>query len=92
MPPTIFWNTTAIGRPAARMVATEARPIENATGTPSSSSSVKLTREDGQFHAGHHFLAAQQRDDVFDREQHDQHAGDDQRQVVHAHRARPASA
>ena len=34
MPPTIFWNTTATGSPAARMVATDDRPIENATGTP----------------------------------------------------------
>ena len=81
MPPTIFWNTTAIGRPAAMMVATDARPIENATGTPSSSSSAKLTPRYSQFHAGA-TSSAQQGDDVFEREQHDQRAGDDQRQVV----------
>ena len=39
-------------QPEYRMVATEARPIENATGTPSSSSAVKTERQNGQFHAG----------------------------------------
>lgn len=43
IPPTIFWNTTAMGRPAARMVATEDSPMAKATGTPSSSKTVKLT-------------------------------------------------
>ena len=34
MPPTIFWNTTAIGSPAARMVAIDDSPMAKATGTP----------------------------------------------------------
>ena len=43
MPEIICWKPTASGRPSYRMVASEDRPIEKATGTPSSSSSVKLT-------------------------------------------------
>jgi hypothetical protein len=42
MPPTIFWNTTAEGSPADRMVATDDNPIANATGTPISRRMVKL--------------------------------------------------
>ena len=42
MPPTIFWKTMATGSPAASTVATLLRPMAKATGTPSTSSSVKL--------------------------------------------------
>ena len=43
MPEIICWKPTARGKPSYRMVASEDRPIENATGTPSSNRSVKLT-------------------------------------------------
>ena len=43
MPPTIFWNTTATGKPAVMMVATDDRPTANPTGTPMINSKPKLT-------------------------------------------------
>ena len=42
MPEIICWKPTASGRPSYSSVASDDKPMENATGTPSSSSSVKL--------------------------------------------------
>src|SRR6218665_3551225 len=92
MPPTIFWKTMAIGMPEYSTVATEARPMEKATGTPSTSSTAKTIERAvssmlffRSVPGRQDFFVAQQRDDVFDAEHHDQHAGDDQREVVDAH-------
>src|SRR5574343_957256 len=88
MPPTIFWKTTATGKPAATMVATEDRPMAKATGTPRSKKSVKLrvrmVNSMASVPGGFNGLAAQDRHDVLDREQHDQHAGNDHRHIVDA--------
>ena len=44
IPEIICWKPTASGRPSYKMVASDESPMENATGTPSSSSTRKLTQ------------------------------------------------
>ena len=57
-------------------------PIAKATGTPRISRPKNEIPENGQCHAGSTSFAAQERDDVLDREQHDQEAGEHERHVA----------
>ena len=86
MPPTIFWNTMATGKPAAMMVATEDSPMAKATGTPRIKRSEKLSPRTVSsillFPNGLDHFALQERNNVFYRKKQDQSAGNDHRHIV----------
>src|ERR1700712_4933591 len=84
MPDTIICTEVAMGRPSEKNAARHARPMAKATGTPSSSRTTNVEQRRvramgnsslvfGRGHAAQHAV---------DREQRDQPAGDDQRQVA----------
>src|SRR3978361_813940 len=80
MPAPIIGTAVAMGRPSLKEAARQARPMENATGTPSSSRTTKV--EQRRVSAMSVLGGRRAAQHAVDREQRDQRARDDQRQVA----------
>src|ERR1700712_4978039 len=91
MPDTIICTAVAMGRPSLKNADRQARPMANATGTPSRSSRTNVEQSRVRAMAEASLVVFGRRPEVggrhaaehaIDGEQRDQRAGDDQRQVA----------
>src|SRR5471030_1624608 len=81
MPETIICTAVAMGRPSLKKAGRQARPMANATGTPSNSRTTKVEHRRVRAMSGS-FGGRGAAQHAVDREQRDQRAGDDQGQVA----------
>src|SRR5689334_17798310 len=82
IPETIIWIGVASGRPSTANVARHARPMANATGTPSTRKSTKLRQRTLSSTDSVVVRTKNELEQALDAEQADQHAGDDRRQIA----------